>query len=269
MTPPLYLLHLRVVKELGMFLTYNAIFENAPNQQARARLKAVANSESGAWLIALPISSLGLHMDDDVIRIAVGLRLGAPLCRPHQCASCGAEVCELGTHGLSCRFSKGRHSRHAAVIDIIKISLEAAKVPCHLEPTGLYMSDGKRPDEATIVPWKGGKVLVWDATCPDTLHASLAVRETGAVAADAEHRKRQKYAHMEGSHIFTPAAVETLGVFGSDARALFRDIAHRITATTQDPLAHQYLIQRVAVAVQRGNAAAILGTMAGGTFNDL
>ena len=71
------------------------------------------------------------------------------------------------------------------------------------------------------------------------------------------------------SHIFTPVAVETLGVFGSDARTLFRDIAHRITATTQDPLAHQYLIQRVAVAVQRGNAAAILGTMAGETFNDL
>ena len=71
--------------------TYNAIFENTPNQQARARLKAVANSESGAWLITLPISSLGLRMDDDVIRIAVGLRLGAPLCWPHQCASCGAE----------------------------------------------------------------------------------------------------------------------------------------------------------------------------------
>ena len=117
---------------------------------------------------------------------------------------------------------------------------------------------------------------VWSGTPPalilDTLaqsHASLAVKEAGTVAADAEHRKRQKYAHMEGSHIFTPAAVETLGVFGSDARALFRDIAHRITATTQDSLAHQYLNQRVAVAVQRGNAAAILGTMAGGTFNDL
>ena len=123
-----------------------------------------------------------------------------------------------------------------------------------LEPTGLYRSDGNRPDGATVVPWKGGKVLVWDATFPDTLaqsHASLAAREAGAVA---EHRKRQKYAYMEGSHIFTLVAAETLGVSGSDARVLFRDIAHRITATTQDPLAHQYLIQRVAV---------------GGTFNDL
>ena len=99
---------------------YKTIFENAPNQQACASLKAVANSESRAWLNALPISSLGLRMDEDVIQIAVGLRLGLPLCRPHQCTSCGADVGELGTHGLiiSCLFSKGRHSRHAAVNDI-------------------------------------------------------------------------------------------------------------------------------------------------------
>ena len=58
--------------------------------------------------------------------------------------------------------------------------------------------------------------------------------------------------------------METLGVFRAEARALFRDIARRITTVTQDPLSHQYLVQRVAVAVQRGNAAAVLGTMSGG-----
>ena len=207
-------------------------------QQASARLRAAAVAESGAWLHALPISSLGLQMDDESIRIAVGLRLSVPLCRPHLCVSCGADVDELGTHGLSCRFSKGRHSRHAVVNDTIKRSLEAAKVPCHLEPTGLYRSDGKRPDGATLVPWKRGKVLVWDATCPDTLapsHSSLAIREAGAVAADAEHRKQQKYAHLDGS-FFVPVAVEMLGVFGAEARALFRDITRCITTVTQDPL---------------------------------
>ena len=126
----------------------------------------------------------------------------------------------------------------------------------------------KRPDGATLVPWKRGRVLVWDATCPDTLapsHSSLANREAGAVAADAEHRKQQEYAHLDGSLFFVPVAVETLGVFGAEARALFRDIARRITTVTQDPLSHhQYLVQRVAVAVQRGNAAAVLGTMSGG-----
>lgn len=170
----------------------------------------MANSESEAWLNAAPISSLGLRMGDDIIGIVMGLCLGLSLCPSHQWASCGADVDDLGIHGLSCCFSKGHHSRHAT---INKRSQEAAKVPCHLEPTGLYRSDWKRSDGATVVPWNGAKVLMWDATCSDTLtqsHSSLAVREAGAVAADAENTSMT-------THIFIPAAVEILGVLGEDA----------------------------------------------------
>ena len=99
-------------------------------------------------------------MDDDVIRIAVGL--GLAVCHLHACSDCG--VNEDGIHGLSCRYSRRRHSRHSALNDIVKHSLEAAKVPCHLEPSGLYRSDGKRSDGASVVPWQRGKILVWDAT---------------------------------------------------------------------------------------------------------
>ena len=101
------------------------------------------------------------------------------------CQHCGSETDSLGTHGLSCRYSRGRHPRHAENNGIIQRSLGSAKIPCHLEPTGLYRSDGKRPDGASIVPWRAGKVLVWDATCPDTLatsHTAVAAREAGAVA---------------------------------------------------------------------------------------
>ena len=113
------------------------------NQLSQARRLSVSCPESGAWLIALPISSEGLRMDDEVIRIAVGLCLGLPLCHPHDCSDCGTQVDEFGTHGLSCCFSKGRHSRHASLYDIIKCFLVTAKIPCHLEPAGLYRSDGK------------------------------------------------------------------------------------------------------------------------------
>ena len=71
---------------------YNALLEQAPNDQVKASLMAVARTESGAWLSALPIASLGLRMSDDVVRIAVGLRLGVPLCQPHFCTCCGADV---------------------------------------------------------------------------------------------------------------------------------------------------------------------------------
>ena len=157
-----------------------ALLENAPGPRARARLLASRARESGAWLNVLPISSLGLHMDDDTIRVAVGLRLGAPLCRPHTCHHCGAEVDSLATHGLSCRWSEGHHHRHAAMKDVVHRALASAKVPSRLEPSGLYHDDGKRPDGITVVPWECRKLLVWDAICPDTFapsYLSSATRE--------------------------------------------------------------------------------------------
>ena len=168
----------------------------AMDPKDRARLLAASTKESGAWLNAPPISSLGLRMDDEVVCIAVGLRLGDPLCHPHSCCHCGAAVDKRATHGLSCYKSEGRHSRHAAINNIIKRSLAAAQIPSMLEPSGLCRSDGKRPDGVTLIPWKTGRTLVWDAICTDTFAASHIVHATKgarAVAALAEEKKKAKY----------------------------------------------------------------------------
>ena len=246
-------------------LAYEAILDAAPDVTARARLLAVAKKESGAWLHALPMSSLGLRMDDEIIRVAVGLRLGVTLCHPHRCRLCGAEVDHLATHGLSCRRSSGRHSRHAEINDIVKRSLASAKIPSHLEPTGISSSEGKRPDGITVVPWKRGRVLVWDATCPDTYapsYVSLATREAGAVADLAEQNKSRKYSHLAVSHHFVPIAIETSGVMGSGALTFFRDLGRRLKLESGEPRALHFLLQRLSVAIQRGNAAAVLGNSA-------
>ena len=155
----------------------------------------MVHPDSGAWLNAFPISALGLRLDDNEVQIAIILCLGLPVCSPHMCIGCGAAVDERGLHSLSCHFSKGRHSRHAALNDLVKRSLDSAKIPSHMEPTGLYRTDGKKPNGATVVPWKGGKVMVWDVTCADTLapsHRQLASREARAVAASAEQCKKSK-----------------------------------------------------------------------------
>ena len=198
------------------------------SQQETARLLAAATTQSGTWLNALPISSLGLKVDDDVVRIATGLCLGVAICHPHKCRSCGADVDSLGTHGLSCCYSSGRYCRHAAVNDIVKRSLDSARIPSHLELSGLYRSDVRRPDGASIVPWKERKVLVWNATCPDTLapsYLTIASAEAGAVARKAEHQKQMKYFHLEVSHYFVPIIIEILDAMGHKACCFLKELA--------------------------------------------
>ena len=90
---------------------------------------------------------------------------------------------QLGLHGLRCRKSQGHHSPHAAVNELLRRA--SARVPSHLEPSGIMHSDGKREYGATVMPWKHGWTLVWDATCQDTLapsHVALAAREACTVA---------------------------------------------------------------------------------------
>ena len=127
--------------------------QQAANPKERARLQACSQEESGAWLTAPPISSLGLRMCNATIRIATSLRLGAHSCAPHDCTHCGRRVDETGLHGLSCRRSTGRLPRHNLLNTIIKQSLASANIPSVLEPQGLSHTDGKRPDGMTITHW--------------------------------------------------------------------------------------------------------------------
>ena len=133
-----------------------------------------------------------------------------------------------------------------------------------LEPTSLCRDDGKRPDGLTVLPWANGRCLIWDFTCPDTLaasHLNRAVLSPGAVANDAESRKALKYRSLSATYTFTPVAVETLGPLGDEASNFFLNIGHRIAAVTNEPRSYQFLMQRLNVAIQRGNAACVLGTV--------
>ena len=112
------------------------------------------------------------------------------------------------------------------------------------------------------MPWRNGRTLVWDATCPDTFapsHVALAAREAGLVASQAEKAKTQKYALLGFSHHFVPIAIETSGGFGPEA-ITFTELGHRIRAETGELRSLQFVMQGIAVAVQRGNAAAVRGT---------
>jgi len=87
-------------------------------------------------------------MDSETIRLAAGYHIGATVVRPHVC---GATVTVDGH--LLCR------------------ALNTGTLATR-EPHSLCASGRKRPDGVTQVPWKRGRCLAWDATCPNTFAQS-------------------------------------------------------------------------------------------------
>src|SRR5690349_11337346 len=83
---------------------HSDLLTKSSNCPDKARLLAVSAPHSGDWLNALPLSSCGLRLDNEAVRVAVGLRLGTSLCEPHTCI-CGTAVNVLGTHDLACKRS--------------------------------------------------------------------------------------------------------------------------------------------------------------------
>ena len=241
----------------------DGVLSAAHTQAGHARLIAATALHSGDFLNAVPCSAVGTRLDDTSLRLAIALRLEAIMCAPHTCV-CGIQVGGDGTHGLACRKSAGRQMRHNAVNDLIKRALVSANVPSLLEPNSLCRDDGKRPDGLTVLPWANGRCLVWDFTCPDTLaasHLNRAVLGSGVVANGAESRKSIKYSSLSALYRFIPIAIETLGVPGDEALSFFHDLGQRIAVATAEPRSFQFLMQRLSVAIQRGNAACIIGTV--------
>ena len=168
---------------------------------------------------------------------------------------------ERGLHGLSCRYSAGRHPRHAALNDVVKRALQRAGIPSVLEPPGLDRGDGSRPDGITVFPFSQGRSLVWDCTCVDTFaesHLAKAAFEAGSIASGAEDRKRHKYAGLRETYRFEPIAIETSGVYGKSTGSSVRELGRRLVEATGDSREASWFQQNLALAVQRGNAFSIL-----------
>jgi len=133
-----------------------------------------------------------------------------------------------------------------------------------LEPGGLISGDARRPDGATMIPWERGRCLAWDFTCPDTVaptHLLNSSQASGSAAQAAESRKCLKYAGLATSHVFVPVAVETLGAWGPEAARLVGEVGRRLGIAQHEPRAGSFLRQRISLAMQRGNAISVLGTL--------
>ena len=80
------------------------------------------------------------------------------------------------------------------------------------------------------------------------------------MAAAAERRKRTKYSNLPLTHHFVPVAIETTGVPGPETASFLKELSGRLWQVSGDEDLYHHLLQRLSVAVQRGNAASVLGS---------
>ena len=88
-------------------------------------------------------------MDDKSFQICLGLRLRLDVSTTHRFV-CAGWADEKGYHALNCDKAIGRHSPHANLNLISKKALERIGVFSELEPLGLSLSDGRRPDDMNL-----------------------------------------------------------------------------------------------------------------------
>ena len=62
-------------------------------------------------------------------------------------------------------------------------------------------------------------------------------------------------------YVFAPVCIESLGAWGGSAKDLIHKIGQRVKENSGEPRSTSFLIQRLALVVQRGNAASVLGTI--------
>ncbi|XP_069194654.1 galactoside alpha-(1,2)-fucosyltransferase 1-like [Procambarus clarkii] len=104
---------------------------------------------------------MGTRLDPESLRVAVALRLGAPIHTKYKCIGNRVEADQCGLHGLHCGSTNGWHARHSEVNDFINRNLVSAQCPAERDPRILWDQNpddpALHPDGITIYPLKRGR----------------------------------------------------------------------------------------------------------------
>ena len=143
-----------------------------------------------------------------------------------------------GLRGLSCKMSTGRSLRHFQINDLIFRALKRTDISFTKETHFLVRGDGKKKTNGlTVVPWKAGIALTWDATIVDT-HATSYLKVSqvspGQAAEAAADRTNSKYGTVSTNYWFIPEAVETVGPINQEGSAFLNELGNRIAEISED-----------------------------------
>ena len=106
--------------------------------------------------------------------------------------------------------------------------------------------------------------LIWDATVADTpcnSYINQTSKLAGAAAEAREFSKTLKYTKLSESYCFVPIGIETFGSWGTDGHKLVKEIGRKVVEETGEKHSTFFLFQSISIALQRGNASCVLGTV--------
>ena len=83
-------------------IQFKKLLDNATLPEDKARLLAAREPQSRAWLNAAPITTIGLRLSDEAIRLSIGFRLGSNFCELYVCI-CAKFVNANGLHSFFCK----------------------------------------------------------------------------------------------------------------------------------------------------------------------
>ena len=240
--------------------------------EAAALVRSQCDLGASSWLH--PPRRNEHKIEDDVFIVSVRRRLlfddpAAAEGRPcqHKAADaatpCGATDNQvLGAHAVSCGIGPGRIRRHDEVKGVLadwlreRHGVEAVHVEQHIPAWDKVTDEGAKHAVLDIVlSTQQGKVAV-DVSVTDVSAPSASSRARGKTFGRAARvRELEKHRRYPG-HGLVAAVLETGGAAGRELHAFLR--SHASTDPALRSLELQDIRQRLAVALQRGNAALLL-----------
>ena len=124
-----------------------------------------------------------------------------------------------------------------------------------LEPTGLYRSDGNRPDSVTMIPWEMGKQLVCDVTVVDALAPSRPNQGSscnrGTTSTEAAAREIEKFREIiDNGYNLQPVDLEVQGSLGESSESFITRLCKMLWRSHDDQRSGSFLKQRISMAFQ-------------------
>jgi hypothetical protein len=242
---------------------------------ALAHLRAISAPRAWTWKTVIPSHPM-LQLTDTQYRIAARLSLRLrPLnasgmsALPASCPVCNMKdaIANDSWHFLTCKKATGPTgevtTRHNAVRDALYHGVLTVGGQAVREPVGLDLEDGRRPDLQIVFP---GEHILTDVVVSHPLAPSYIAKAASAAARVAKYwqeTKRNKYEKTAAHHEarLLPFAVETFGGLAPDAVTLLKELSRageeHLALWPRDVIVRQ-LLGSVAVAVQKGNAMAVL-----------